>query len=304
MKSGLIIRIALALALGASLGLMLGSPAHAGHDYDDWGRSGSNTVRVDCNDGESINGAIRRSSLSQKLTISVRGTCVENVIIDRDWVTLQPSKYGGGSIEAITGGTEIWAVGVFGAQNVIIQNFDSIDGAGGLFAILISNGAQATIRNNTLHDAAQALGVYRNSTAIVEDNWLLDNSVVGLLVTQSSGVIARRNTIHTNDYGAWILDSSHGNFSDNKVYGNSVTGVEVSSGSSAKFDGDTITDNGTGVRILWNSFVQFWRDATAIHDNSNYGVICDLNSSMNLFVAPNFTGGNAPGNIEDSGCTP
>lgn len=297
-----IIGTGLVLSLVASIGLTLGAPraAHASHNDSSFG----NRVRVDCNDGESINRAIRRSNLSEKLTIVVRGTCVENVVIDRDWVTLQPSKWGGGSIEADSGGTSTWAVAVFGAQNVTIQDFDSIDAAGGIFAILISNGSAATIRNNTIHGASfQGLGIFRTSSAVAEDNWIHDNSQ-GIGVQGSSFAETKHNTITSNTFaGVVVVQSSHVQSSDNDVSGNSSFGVLVEGGSSLKLSGGTITGNGTGVSVLWNSFAEFRPARTTINGNLNYGIVCDKNSSMDL-AGVDFTGpANVPGDILNSGCT-
>lgn len=261
-----------------------------------------NTVSVDCNDGESINRAITRTNLAQRLTISVSGTCVENIVIDRDHVTLN-AVTGASIVAAETGDPFSSAVAVLGATNVTIQGFASI--SGGFFAILISNGSQADVRNNTIHAANQGLGIWRNSSAVVEDNWIHDNTT-GILVIQSSNIVARRNTINSNNYGVRVFDSSHGDFSDNAIAGNDARGVEANQGSSIRLNGDKISANGTGVSVRWNSFALFWTGITTIHDNSNYGISCALNSSMNFLVEPDFAGvsANVPGNIENGGCTP
>ncbi len=266
------------------------------------GQAPRNAIRVDCNDGESINRVITRSNLAQRLTISVTGTCVENVVIDRDHVRLNATPRA--SIVAARSEDPFpSAVAVLGATNVTIQGFASI--SGGFFAVLISNGSQADVRNNTLHAANQGLGIWGNSSAVVEDNWIHDNST-GILVIQSSSVVARRNRIDSNIDGVRVFDSSHGEFSDNEVGGNRARGVEANQGSSIRLSGDTITGNGTGVSVRWNSFALFWNDVTTIRDNSNYGIRCALNSSMNFLVAPDFTRfpANVPGNIENGGCIP
>ena len=73
-----------------------------------------------------------------------------------------------------------------------------------------------------------------------------------------------------------------------------------------RLNGDEINGNGTGVSVRWNSFALFWTGITKIHDNSNYGISCTSNSSMNFLVEPDFAGAsaNAPGDIESGGCTP
>lgn len=266
------------------------------------GQAPRNAISVDCNDGESINRVIARSNLAQRLTISVRGSCVENVVIDRDNVRLNAAS--GATIAAAESEDPFpSAVTVLGATNVTIQGFASI--SGGFFAVLISNGSQADVRNNTIHAANQGLGIWRNSSAVVEDNLIHDNTT-GILVIQSSNVVARRNRINNNDDGVRVFDSSHGDFSDNEVSGNSTRGIEANQGSSIRLNGDTITGNGTGVSIRWNSFALFWSGVTTIRDNSNYGIRCALNSSMNLLVGPDFSGApaNVPGDIENGGCTP
>lgn len=124
-----------------------------------------NGVRVDCNDGESINRAIRRSNLSEKLTIVVRGTCVENVVIDRDWVTLQPSKWGGGSIEAADETKD--TIRITG-RHVTVQDFDGASISGGSNGILVTDGAAASILRNTITD--NGVGVVVDGAS--SDGWV------------------------------------------------------------------------------------------------------------------------------------
>lgn len=260
------------------------------------------SIHVDCNEGESINRVLTRTNLAQRLTISVSGTCRENVVIERDHVALAAAT--GASIVAPESEDPfLSAVAVLGATNVTIRGFKSISGR--FFAILLSNGSQADVRDNTIHGANQGIGIWRNSSAVVENN-LIRNNVTGILVIQSSNIIARSNTINGNDYGVRVFDSSHGDFTTNAVTANGTGGVEANQGSSMRLNGDEINGNGTGVSVRWNSFALFWTGITKIHDNSNYGISCTSNSSMNFLVEPDFAGAsaNAPGDIESGGCTP
>lgn len=163
-----------------------------------------NGVRVDCNDGESINRAIRRSNLSEKLTIVVRGTCVENVVIDRDWVTLQPSKWGGGSIEAADETKD--TIRITG-RHVTVQDFDGASISGGSNGILVTDGAAASILRNTITDNGVGVVVDGASSALLEGNQIDSNAEIGVLVTNGSNARFFENDVDSNDGAGGLVNN-------------------------------------------------------------------------------------------------
>ncbi|MCH8111339.1 MAG: right-handed parallel beta-helix repeat-containing protein [Proteobacteria bacterium] len=215
MNAKRIIGTGLVLSLVASIGLVLGTPraAHASHDDSRFG----DRVRVDCDDGESINRAIRRSDLSEKLTIVVRGTCVENVVIDRDWVTLQPHD-SGGSIEAAD---DTKPVILITGRHVTVQDFDGASISGGRTGILVGDGGSASILNNDITGTEFGLLVTNGSVALVEGN-LIDHNVWGVVVGQKSTARFSDNTIVLNDEIGLIVQvtSSVRIFSGNSISNN------------------------------------------------------------------------------------
>ena len=251
MKTKRILGTGLAVSLVASIGLVLGQPAHAGHNDSSFG----NTVRVDCDDGESINRAIRRSSLAEKLTITVRGTCVENVVIDRDHVTLQPSKWSGGSIEAED---ETKPVISITGDHVTVQDFNGDSISGGTSGIAVIQGGEASIINNHLH--GNRFGV------------ILIWGGIGLL---------EGNLIEDNDQGVNIGFSSMGRFRSNDISSNDTQGVFVGGSSTAWFQGgNVVSDNGaSGVLFLGIAAVRVDANNT-FAGNGVHGIDCGVNGDL------------------------
>ena len=251
MKTKRILGTGLAVSLVASIGLVLGSPAHAGHNDSSFG----NTVRVDCDDGESINRAISRSNLAEKLTISVRGTCVENVVIDRDHVTLQPSKYGGGSIEAED---ETKSVILITGDHVTVQDFDGASISGGSVGVGVLEGGEASIINNHITGNRFGVFLFWGGIGLLEGN-LIDDNEVGVLITFNSMGRLRSNQILSNDAGGFVSGSSSAWFqTGNSVSENDGVGFQVWRNATVRIDPDnTFAGNGThGISCLVNGDLQ------------------------------------------------
>jgi len=260
-----IIGTGLVLPLVASIGLILGSPAYADHD----GSRSGNTVRVDCDDGETINRAIRRSSLSQRLTISVRGTCVENVVIDRDHVTLQPSKYGGGSIETAD---DTEPTILITGDHVTVQDFDGDSISGG---VTVRSGGSASILNNHITGA--------NSASIP----------VGLFISEGSFARVEGNLIDLNGFGVVLSFSANASFTDNEIVNNDEIGIVVGNSSSAVLRsgsiGNNVSGNGKDTTITLGDGVFLWRigrvriDAgNTFADNKGWGIFCAGTSDLSV----------------------
>ena len=222
-----IIGAGLALSLVASIGLVLGAPraAHAGHGGSS---SFGGTQTVNCGGffNTSINKVIERSDRSRHLTINVKGNCIENVRIERDWVTLQPSKFSGGSIETAD---DTEPTILITGRHVTVQDFDGASISGG---VTVRSGGSASILNNHITGATSA------------------SIPVGLFISEASFALIEGNLIDYNTWGVIINGSSNGRFESNQILFSDEIGVVVSEGASARFEaGNTVANSGQNATI-------------------------------------------------------
>ncbi len=260
-----IIGTGLVLSLVASVGLVLGAPraAHAGHDGSF--SSSGNTQTVDCGGffNTSINSVIQRSDLGRRLTINVKGHCVENVVIDRDHVTLQPAG-SGGSIEAAD--PEEPAILITG-RHVTVQDFNGDSISGGNYGVNVRHGGAASLLNNHITGAVEhGVFVTGASSLLLVGNLIDYNGRRGVAINSGSGLVSDNRIVFNGEYGAWVLWNA-----------------------SAFFEGNTISDNGTsgvfpGIVVGFGASVLLFGVPNTIQRNTGFGISCNQNS--NLHIAP------------------
>lgn len=169
------------------------------------------SITVDCARGQKIG---RVLALADKvgfvpLVVRVRGTCTEDVTIERDQVTLS----GDGAGAAING-----AVTIDNSRGVVVASLAVTNPAGD--GISVINSASAIIRGNTLSDnGGSGLAIHNGSFAQVEHNVLSRNGTSGIFL--GVGCTARG--------------------SDNVMEDNRNAGIEVGDRSTYRSEGDRVT---------------------------------------------------------------
>jgi hypothetical protein len=257
-------------------------------------------VPVDCDAGDKIQGAIDANPTGS--TISVSGTCNENVIIreGKDRITLD----GGG--KAIINGPDatVATVRVRG-RGITITNFNSAGMiTGGQDGIQVQRGGTATIDTNLVTNTGRyGIGVIENSFATIINNIIEDNPIYGILVNENSDarigfvsfddVLASPNTIQNNGgSGILVVRSSSAGIVGNTINGNKEDGVRVARGSHADISDNIINANvQNGILVTHNSGVNLGSDTgTTIFDlpnntapvpplsnrNGNRGINCSI----------------------------
>ena len=217
------------------------------------------SVVVDCTVG-SISDALAEARPGGRLIITVEGTCVENVTITQDDVTVQG---GSGVVEG--------QITIDGAQRVVIDDLTVTgDGAG----IKAQGNAYVTVQNNsTIEDnAGSGIVVTQGAFALIDGNTIRLNGECEIVATDSGNVRMLNNTIESdlnNDSCAAV-----GAYRDSLIRmrgGNTVTqtapsglAVDVSHGSTFRQDGghDTIIGN---VQVINMSNAEF-RDVNITGD--------------------------------------
>jgi len=215
-------------------------------------------IDANCDAGESINTALGQQA--EMLTVSIRGTCHEEVVVKRDHVILQAQD----ANDPPTLTHEVNPLTVRG-RDVALYNLKITGGASG-------NGVQ--IANSDVLLAACEIwnsvhGVLADASAVaISDGWVHDNQGFGVLVSgssslsigstrvenndtgiggQASGLLIVSTTILDNHIGIALGPGAHARLEGGEVSG-SNEGLDVNSGSDAEIVGTAFTRN-TSVAI-------------------------------------------------------
>jgi len=178
----------------------------------------NDTKLVDCAKGHSIQKAIDKRNPDRSLTLVIRGTCNENVTVDRDDLALV------GESGATVNGT----ISIPGSRRVLIR------------ALKVSSPTGAGVEGSD------------NAAFTVEDSFLEGNATEGLAVRNGAFATVRRTRMADNgqaglpDSGRGI-DARHGgavDASNNTIVNNRSDGVGVYNGAYARLNENTIEGNG------------------------------------------------------------
>ena len=277
-------------------------------------------VTVDCSAGQTITDVLQTVSGSP-LTITVSGTCDENVTITRNDVTLQGVAAGSG----ITGpDTTLDTIVIQGAQRVIL---DSLTVSGGHNGVNGKGSAAFTVQHSTIQNTGNnGIIVLTNSRATIDSNTVTGSGADGITVrATSNGTITNTTVQSSTMYGVHILEGSSarigftdsGTAAGNLIQGNGAAGIQVIHGSSAWLYGNTVQNNGSlggyegidierdsavrliglntidantgpGINLIASSLFAGKGDTNItpntndISNNSGGGIYADLNSSGDL----------------------
>ena len=238
------------------------------------------TWTVDCARGQSISRALEHAPPGLKLALIVRGTCNENVRIDRDDVTLQGDPATGATVNGpsatsptidiaanritidwltVTGGGA--GINIYGASDVRIGN--SVIRNTGLDGISI-NESQAISVGSSKVQYASGIGIVANRGGVsINNSEIQFNKVAGVHIGSGSRLQATGNTFGANgSHGLGVFNDSVAMLWDTKITGNGTDptaffrqGVYIYF-SHAEFRDGTIADNaGAGVVVVGSAHV-------------------------------------------------
>jgi hypothetical protein len=157
------------------------------------------TINVNCGSGQTITQALVHPA--EKLTVSFKGTCSEDVLIDRDWVTLQGADGGA----TIVGGVRVDA-----AQHVVLTGFKVRDNTRLESGIEAVAGASIAIKGVTVENSANRGIRFQDSVGDVRDIVVRNSFTVGLLARGSRLVLEGTIDIAGSREGQITLtDTSH-----------------------------------------------------------------------------------------------
>ncbi len=270
---------------------------------------GPKIVSVSCSNA-SFQQALEGASSGD--TISVTGTCNENVLVRNDKVRV---FLDGGGTAVINGSDPSRpAIDVRG-KAVSIQGFTITGGANG---IEVERGSNAVINNNTI-DSMGGHGVVVNQQAfaVLTNNTIQNNAGDGVLVNE--GAAARigfnsgselspsANTIQMNNgNGITVVGSSSVRAVGNNINGNGGHGVIVMGSSQGDLSNNSIHNNGgDGIFVTQDSAVQLGEDpglfapANSGTNNGGFGISCDSGGALDGLIG-SLTGVMGATNIDAS----
>jgi len=284
--------------------------------------------------GQTIAQALQTVS-GRPLTITVNGTCTENLLITRDDVTLRGSS-GSGTIAGADPALD--TIRIDGAKRVVIENL-TVTGSstGGAAGIRGTHGAAFTVRNATIQGAAGVgVAAMYSSHATIDGNTIQSNGLAGIWVRYGSSAVITANGIRKNgEDGIGVFETSAariglteaglpaGNIIEEN--GNGYDGIQLANSSMGYVYGNTIRNNtGSGIgvyrqcvlRLLGGNIVQnnrtgvYVRASTlgaGLYDQTTpsdlisghpaSGIVAEENASLDLRGGITITGNGGAGGI-------
>jgi hypothetical protein len=157
--------------------ISLGLPAYADQN-----------VTVDCA-SETIASAVANAAPGDRLTITVNGTCTENVTIERDQVTLKDGTVAGtGAVQPV--------IQILGARGIVIDTMTLQGGAS--HGIEATRNADVTITNSTMqNNALDGVRLSWGAFGDISGTTISGNMNCAVAVTNGAKVLLTTNTLTT-----------------------------------------------------------------------------------------------------------
>lgn len=235
--------------------------------------AGDKVVAVDCSKGESIQAAL--GNKAEPLVVEIVGTCLEDVLIQRDNVTLR-----GGAPGATVSGTlspPVFAGGaitVDGASGVTLRDLVARDARRG---VSVLNGGSAILERMTLVDNLRSgLTVIGSSFASLTDVSARDNGFFGFAAWDNSSLEIDGATVaEDNATGGFLLSASHAatrSSVDLEAHDNGLAGVVLQIGATAQAGAAVSGDQLVG---LWVFDGSSWVGGIDASGNDVWGVLLE-----------------------------
>ena len=209
------------------------------------------TLTVDCGKGQKIGDAIERADINKPLTVNIRGTCTESVLISRDNVTLM-----GGTLVGPDSNQNLITVSARGVR------ISSMTLSGGNFGVAARRQSEVSVVGTTIQNTASH--AVRATNAAVRTVSLTGASPLPCVIEYAGGrgVSAEMGAsvnvsdcqIRDNaDAGIYAQSNSAVYVMNSIISGNRSSGVFLEFGSSGILNGNTITNNSQAGVLLFGS---------------------------------------------------
>lgn len=255
-------------------------------------------VSVDCDSGGSINAALASLDPVGPHTITVTGTCTENVNINlRNQITIQAPDGQTATIQASNPPGN--SITISGSRQIVLNRLLIRGGRNG---VNINQGSVVNIHNSTIAENNSVGILFTQSTLTIDSSTIRDNTLTGLAAQAASlgnvgGPLPLHQVVITgNGTGVTVLEAFlqfNGNFlvEDNNNFGIEVAGGRLNlSGMQAGMD-NVIGANGGGGINLRNAATGLIFGHVVIQNNTGNGIIVTNGSNLtvNEVVLPDTT---------------
>jgi hypothetical protein len=249
-----------------------------------------------------INAALKLLSPAMSNTVTVSGTCNENVVVQAfDRLTLISTT--GATINDASGGQST-VVDIEDSRRVTLQGFTV---NGGLDGVRCEIASVCYLTANTIQSSVgqEGVAVGNGSRAFLANNVIKNNGTRGLTVNNGSQVFSSTDTFQGNgDLGVAAGSSAFFGAVNSMIADNGSDGVSASDHSALRLISCTISGNtGNGVSLVHNSEARFdsYSGASTVLANGGSGVLV-----MDLSFVFFGLGGNVTGNLggTDVVCSP
>ena len=222
--------------------------------------SGNKTIVVNCDKGDSINEALEERA--DKLIIKIRGTCQEDVVIERDDVTLR--GVGPDATVVAEYGPAIWVVAV---SRITLENLTVSGGYGpGPYAsgIFLEGSSGVFVSNVTAKENKYGLRSQGSSLTVEDSNFV--RNIMGLHLNSGSSVVfdGEEINIHENSRVGLVVGPG------------SALGTRWSPGPRV-----LVNDNNIGIQFQLNSEAWFGGPLLEVKRNQT-GIIVSGSSSVDV----------------------
>jgi len=243
---------------------------------------------VNCSNGETIAGAINSVSMISPLTLTVHGTCNENLLITRSNLTLRGSSQSDG-----IAGTYIAVLASRSASNIVVENMTV---RGSFAAIGCIDSAAVLVSNAVLRDSARGVLAFDGGSCRVDNTKVLDN-VQGVTVGRNANLTIRGGDLLNNYIGANVFSGGSLAFEASlSIPGKRTqikginTGVNVyNNGSLALQAVDIEGHTGAGVTIRFGGVVHTESNDSAKISNNGRGILIGELGILRVVSSTNFS---------------
>lgn len=244
----------------------------------------SQIFTVDCAKGQTISAALERGDERKPLVLIIRGTCNENVTINRDDVTLKGDPNYGATVNGSSAADTI----AVRASRVLIDRI-AIRG-GNPNGIALIGGSNIDITNSDVQSASWH-GVFLTGTSAVNVvNCVVQNNArSGIGLSDASVAIADSQISHNSGSGVRAVRHSSVTVTASTISSNALFGIQLQT-SEALISNTTIAENGTNTGLpetsrggVGASASNLQINGSNIANNSAAGVVATGASTTNLF---------------------
>jgi parallel beta-helix repeat protein len=254
------------------------------------------TVTANCGQGQTISDTLKQGAAGQPLMVVVQGTCNENLVVDRDDVTLQGDPSVGGAVNGPDAGVD--AIIVTGRRVTIT----GLTVTGGKNAIRAVAASAMTVQNSTIQNSGRnGIVFFQGASGTVDNCTVQANPRDGISIEAASATIINSSITGNSRVGVLVTDGGSARIgvsnlnvaAGNTISGNGSNGIHLSIGAGAFIEANTISGNGTDPAAPLGRFGIGVFNATgdvigsnAITGNASHGIFA--RSASLLFGDPNF----------------